>query len=81
MELEKEIIDKIGANKTREYSFDSLIDLVDKDGEKSRGYNFYTYRSQVCILDDQGMDVDFSNYELRSQKRIHREIMAGNYKK
>jgi hypothetical protein len=81
IELEKEIIAKIGANKTREYQLDNLIDLLDKDGERTKGYSFYTYRGHVCILDDQGMDVDFSAYEIRTQKRIHKEIMAGNYHK
>ena len=55
--------------------------MVDKDGEKTKAYSFYTYRGQVCILDDQGMDVTFDNYQLKSQKLIHSEIIAGNYQK
>jgi len=81
LELEKEIIAKIGANKTREYQFNTELNLVEKDGLQTRTFSFYTYRGQVCILDDQGMDVNFSEYKLKSQKLIHSEIMAGNYKK
>jgi hypothetical protein len=81
IELEKEIINKIGNNKTKEYHFDNELDLVDKDGEKTKAYSFYTYRGQVCILDDQGMDVTFDNYQLKSQNLIHSEIIAGNYQK
>lgn len=81
IELEKEIITKIGDNKTKEYQFDTGISLTDEDGIKTIGYEFYTYRGQVCILDDQGMDIVFGAYEIRTQKRIHKEIISGNYHK
>lgn len=80
IELEKEIISKVVNNK-REYQFNTELNLVEKDGLKTKTFSFYTYRGQVCILDDQGMDVTFDNYQLKSQKLIHKEIMAGNYQK
>ena len=81
IELEKEIISKVGNNKTREYQLKNELDLVEKDGLQTKTFSFYTYRGQVCILDNQGMDVNFSEYKLKSQKLIHKEIMAGNYHK
>ena len=81
IELEKEIIEKIGSNKTKEYQLKNELNLVQKDGLQTKTFSFYTYRGEVCILDNQGMDVNFSEYKLKSQKLIHSEIMSGNYNK
>lgn len=80
LELEKEIINKIGCPK-HEYDFYSDLNLVEKDGLQTRSFSFYTYRGQLCLLDDQGMDVTFDNYTLKSQELIHKEIINGNYRK
>ena len=80
LQLQKEIVNKITMPK-HEYQFNTELDLVEKDGLKTKTFSFYTYRGQVCILDDQGMDVTFDNYQLKSQKLIHSEIMTGNYHK
>jgi hypothetical protein len=77
--LQNEITDKIGNNKTNEKYFDNDITIIQKDGTKTFGLGFYTYRGLVCVLDGLGMDVEFDNYDLESQELIHSEIMSDNY--
>lgn len=43
------------------------------DGSKS--WSFYTYKGDICILDDQGMDVDFINYTIEDQKNLYNSII------
>jgi hypothetical protein len=80
LRLEKEIINKIGYNKTNEKILVNELDLIEENGLQTKTFSLYTYQGQVCILDNQGMDVNFGCYQLRSQKRIHKEIMEGRYK-
>lgn len=74
---EKEILDKIGNNKTNEKTFNYGV-FIDEP-ERNELLGFYTYRGQVCILDGLGMDVNFSEYTEETRKIIHGNIINNNY--
>lgn len=74
-ELEKEIISKIGDNKTREKTFQGNIHI--SPGLVLLG--FYTHRGIVCVLDSSMIDVDFSKYDSEDKKIIHNAIMNNLY--
>lgn len=76
-EYEKEILDKIGRNKTNEKTFNNSIFINEPEHNELLG--FYTYRGQVCILDGLGMDVNFSEYTEETRKIIHDNIINNNY--
>jgi hypothetical protein len=76
-EYEKEILDKIGNNKTNEKTFNDGIFIAEPTPNQLLG--FYTYRGQVCILDGLGMDVSFSEYNEETKKIIHSNIVNNNY--
>ena len=73
--LEKEILDMIGDNKTNEKTFNDGV-FIDGDTQL---LGFYTYRGQVCILDDMGNDTFFSEYPDKIKSIIHQNIIGKNY--
>lgn len=76
-EYEKEILDKIGKNKTNEKTFNDGVFIDEPEHNQLLG--FYTYRGQVFILDGLGMDVNFSEYTENTKKIIHSNIINNNY--
>lgn len=73
-ELECEIINKIGKNKTNEKFFTKDIFI-----NKYSLLGFYTHRGQLCILDGEGMDVNFNTYSDIEKTLIHKAIMNNEY--
>lgn len=75
--MKKQILDKVGHNTTGSGKFANddieFSEVTLSDGSKTS--SFYTYKGQICILDDQGMDVDFDDYSLNDQKLIYNAIM------
>lgn len=70
--LEKEILEKIGNNKTEELSF---------TGNKIEKYlGFYTYKGVVCVLDG-AYDHNFNDLPIKDQKNVHNHIMKNLYTK
>ena len=77
--LEEEIVNKIGMNETLEKDFSDELEVVEKDKEISYALSFYTYEGNVYILDSNGTDIPFDDYEEESQKLIYNTIMLDNY--
>jgi hypothetical protein len=71
---EKELIAKLGRNKTTEKTFNNGIFV---DGIELLG--FYTYRGEVCILDSIGLDNDFKEYSDENKIIIYNAIMSNKY--
>jgi hypothetical protein len=76
-QMESDIIQKIGNNKTKEKSFNEGIFIDEPTRNQMCG--FYTWRGEVCILDGLGMDVTFSSYSEKNQIIIHSSIMSNKY--
>lgn len=76
--MEKEILKKIGDNKTKEKTFYDKIFIDEPKFNEILG--FYTYKKEVCILDGFGMDVAFSSYSEKNKKTIYDAIMLNKYK-
>ena len=74
---EKEILDKIGNNKTNEKTFNDGVFIDEPEPNQLLG--FYTYRGRVCILDGLGMDANFSEFTEDTKKIIHGNIINNNY--
>jgi len=70
MDLEKDIIERRGNNKTKEIMFPDGVII---DGVQL--LSFYTWRGSVCIIDALGMDVEFDVYSPEDQQLIYDEIM------
>lgn len=77
-QMEQDILDKIGNNKTKEKAFSDGI-FIDEP-KRNEIVGFYTYRGEACILDGLGMDVSFSTYSEKTQTIIHSAIMSNKYK-
>lgn len=81
--LEEDIIRKIGYSSAQpgvmanDYIFDEQINLIDQ----SPIYAFYTFEGELCLLNMDGYDCDFSGYDEFNQELIHLEIMEGRYKR
>ncbi len=71
---EKELIVKLGRNKTTEKTFNNGIFV---DGIQLLG--FYTYRGEVCVLDTTMMDNDFKSYSDENKTIIYNAIMSNKY--
>ena len=74
-ELEEEITAKIGKNKTNEKVFTQEI----RDENDNMLLSFYTYRGEVCVIDEEMMDVNFNTYSEETKKIIHEQIMNEKY--
>lgn len=77
--LEEEIVNKIGMNETLEKDFSDELEVVENDKEISYALAFYTYEGNVYILDSNGKDIPFDDYEEESQKLIYNTIMLDDY--
>ena len=76
-EMIKDIVSKVGSNSTGSGKTANedieFPEVTLSDGSKS--FSFYTYKGDVCILDDQGMDVDFTEYSIEDQNLLYNSIM------
>lgn len=77
MTKEQQIIDKFGKNSTGNGPF-AEDDLSFKEVTLSDGSSaseFYTYKGKVCILDNMGRDVYFTDYSETDQNTLFESIM------
>lgn len=80
--MKEEIIKKFGRNttgsgKTAKPDIE-FPEVTLSDGTKT--FSFYTYKGSICILDDQGMDIDFDEYSTKDQKLLYNAIMGNGNK-
>ena len=76
---EKELIVKLGRNKTKEKAFNDGIFIINEVYDRIQLLGFYTYRGEVCVLDTTMMDNDFKSYSDENKTIIYNAIMSNKY--
>ena len=72
-----DIIKKVGRNSTGSGKVAkpdiNFPEVLLSDGSKSN--SFYTYKGDVCILNDEGLDITFDEYDKNDQILLYKSIM------
>lgn len=75
--MKTEIINKYGKNTTGNGKVAKpdieFNEVILSDGSKA--WSFYTYKGDICILDNQGRDILFDEYPIEDQKKLFKSIM------
>lgn len=76
--MKEDILKKFGTNSTGtgEYANDDLVFPQVKLSDGSKSWSFYTYKGDICILDDRGMDNDFDDYSIEDQTLLYNVMMS-----
>jgi hypothetical protein len=69
-DLEKNLLDRIGNNKTRDREFDDGVYVNDEDSERVELVSYYTWRGQLFIVDAWMQDNPFRLYADKDKKII-----------
>ncbi len=82
--MEKELIEKIGRNKTNEKNFVNDFKVkYEEEGNISDevwALSFYTYKGSLYIMTGDGMDIPFNDFIEDSKEKIYKSIINEEYK-